>query len=217
MNSSHLAVVSIGIDLRSVSPVIRDQGSRSTCLACSTSDAHAIFHGCEALSAEFLFYHAIQIATVGNLTDGITFDEASRALKQHGQPAEQDWPYSQQQPMPWTPPAVSELWRAVFEHGSANATTQITQLIKSGQPAVLGVKLSTDFLIPSGPHFVIPSHGAGFGGHAVLVVGLGQDVSGQFYFLIRNSWGASWGDSGHAWLATAYLTDKLIGFGSISP
>lgn len=207
--------IRVGVDLRGACQSIRDQGDRATCLACATSDAHAMFHGCAPLSAEFLFFHAIQMATVGNLTDGITFDEAAAALRRKGQPAEQEWPYSPKQPSPWVPPAVTKLWHGGLGLGAADAATLIVHLLKDGQPAVLGVRMSAEFLSPAAPNFVIPAAGAGFGGHAVLVVGLGRDSAGQQHLLIRNSWGNSWGDAGHAWLAVEYLNDKLIGFASV--
>jgi hypothetical protein len=207
--------ISVDVDLRGACQSIRDQGDRATCLACATSDAHAMFHGCAPLSAEFLFFHAIQMATVGNLTDGITFDEAAAALTQKGQPAEQEWPYSTNQPSPWMPPAVTKLWHGSLGLGAANAAMLIGHLLKDGRPAVLGVRISAELLSPAAPDFVIPATGAGFGGHAVLVVGLGHDSAGQQHLLIRNSWGNSWGDAGHAWLAIEYLNDKLIGFASV--
>jgi C1A family cysteine protease len=40
------------------------------------------------------------------------------------------------------------------------------------------------------------------GGHAVVAVG--HDPRGE-RILIRNSWGTSWGDAGHAWLTESYL------------
>lgn len=209
--------IQASIDLRGVCQEIRDQGARATCLACATSDAHAVFHGCPPLSAEFLFFHAIQIAKVGNLTDGITLDEAAAALAQEGQPAEHVWPYSLTQPSPWSPPTATQLWRGNLGHGTANAAAEVVQFLKAGQPVVLGVRISSAFLSPTGPGFAIPASGPGHGGHAVLVVGLGQDVAGDEYLLIRNSWGPFWGDAGHAWLQIDYLNDKLVGFGSICP
>jgi len=37
--------------------------------------------------------------------------------------------------------------------------------------------------------------------HAVAVVGLGTDSDGIDYYIVRNSWGSSWGDNGYVKLA----------------
>ena len=43
--------------------------------------------------------------------------------------------------------------------------------------------------------------------HAVVAVGYGTDAeTGLDYYLIRNSWGAAWGLSGHFWLPYDYIT-----------
>lgn len=209
------SVVTAVIDLRGNFQEVRDQGDRPTCLACATSDAHATFHNSTPLSAEFLFFHAIQVATVGNLTDGITFEEVAVALADKGQPAENEWPYSLTQPNPWTPPTVTKIWRGNLHNGGADTSAAIAQLIMNGQPVILGIRISTAFLSPGQPNFTIPADGDGFGGHAILVVGLGRDPIGQLFFLIRNSWGPSWANGGHAWLSADYLSNKLIGFASV--
>lgn len=207
--------ITVAVDLRGELHAVRDQGDRSTCLACATSDAHSFLHNCVPLSAEFLFYHAIQIAKVGNIADGITFEEAAVALAQKGQPSEHEWPYNKTQPDPWTPPVVTRIWRGNVEHSGTDAAVAITQLINNRQPVILGIKISSAFLSPSKPHFTIQADGDGFGGHAVLVVGHGQDTIGQQFLRIQNSWGASWADEGRAWLSTEYVKDKLIGYASV--
>jgi len=45
------------------------------------------------------------------------------------------------------------------------------------------------------------------GGHAVLAVGY-DDPSSRF--IVRNSWGAAWGDAGYFYLPYAYLTDPNL-------
>lgn len=203
------------IDLRKSCQVVRDQGDRATCLACATSDAHAMHHGCDPLSVEFLFFHAIQLATVGTIYDGITFDEAAAALMQQGQPLEQEWPYSTVPPSPWRPPAITNLWKGKLDHSAVDAIRAIEHLITQGMPVVLGITLSAAFLAPSLPEFKISAAGSGFGGHAVLVVGFGRDEVGEKFFLVRNSWGDTWANGGYAWLAANYLADKLIGFAPV--
>ena len=37
--------------------------------------------------------------------------------------------------------------------------------------------------------------------HAVVAVGYGTDTSYGDYFLVRNSWGTSWGDNGYVKIA----------------
>jgi C1A family cysteine protease len=45
------------------------------------------------------------------------------------------------------------------------------------------------------------------GGHAVLAVG--YDDAHQ-WFIVRNSWGSSWGDNGDGYMPYAYLTNPQL-------
>lgn len=43
-----------------------------------------------------------------------------------------------------------------------------------------------------------PEAGASYsGGHAISCVGWGKSETGEFYWIMKNSWGCGWGDSGY--------------------
>src|SRR6266480_3556407 len=76
--------------------------------------------------------------------------------------------------------------------------------------------ISRSLRLGSQDHSTIPKHhsssqqGTVYANHAVGAVGIGAAIRGEL-ILIRNSWGASWGDQGHAWLDDAFLVEHLIG------
>jgi len=37
--------------------------------------------------------------------------------------------------------------------------------------------------------------------HGMLMIGWGEESDGTFYWLLRNSWGTSWGESGYMKMA----------------
>lgn len=205
------------VDLRSEWDTVRDQGYRNSCLACATSDAHAHGHKRrQPLSAEFLFFHAGQLMPGKNVAAGLTFAVVDQALQAEGQPDEAEWPYTKTQPSPWTPPAVSQRW-----YGSLASTAidirLIIQTLETQRPMVLGVRLTPAFLALMTAPYIIPAAGAGFGGHAVLAIGLADHPTHGSLILVRNSWGAGWGENGCGWLCTDYLNDKLIGYRVVRP
>jgi C1A family cysteine protease len=207
----------IRVDLRGAWAGVRDQGSRSACVACATSDAHAHCHKRDRpLSAEFLFFHAGQLMPAKSVADGLTFTAVNQALQAEGQPDETEWPYASAQPNPWMPPPVSQRW-----HGSLGSTVTgvqaIINTVETQRPVVLGVRLTPEFVGLGTAPYVIPSTGRGFGGHAVLAVGLADHPRHGSLVLVRNSWGANWGDDGCGWLCTGYLTDNLIGYRVVNP
>jgi C1A family cysteine protease len=207
--------IDIQIDLRGSWAAVRDQGKRNSCLACATSDAHTYSHArTRPLSAEFLYYKAVQLMPGAKPENGLTFLAAAQALQDTGQPDERVWPYQKNQPVPWVPPPIKKSWHGTMISGAGVA--EIVASLNARQPVVLGIKLTPGFLSP-GPPYIIKAIGRGAGGHAVLVVGWAKSVQLGQLLLIRNSWGPGWGDLGCAWLATAYLTNNLIGCRTVHP
>lgn len=199
----------IEIDFRPKLGPVRDQGQRLTCLAHATSAAHEWTRSIpNELSAEYLRFFAIGS---GGATD-ISIPEIAGALKAEGQPVEADCPYLAADPSKgWTPAKGL----TVFKRDSAQKKLsfgEVQKLIKNGKAPVLGISLPMSFLKPQDP-WVITTTGATFGLHAIVGVGLGQH-GGSAVVLIRNSWGSTWADGGHAWLSekflNAHLEDALV-------
>jgi hypothetical protein len=202
----------IQIDLRASLGGVRDQGARNSCLSCAASDAHMRRHALtHPLSAEFLYYHAGLLMPGGNGTLGLSFSAVDRALKLEGQPSELECPYQATDPNPWVPPNISQLWHGKLSDGSGQSS-EIVQSLRQGQPVVIAIQLTGDFLGVTSPPYIVHPGGPAFGAHAVLAVGLGVHRTFGNLVLMRNSWGPGWGDSGHAWLAPDYLANNMIGF-----
>ncbi len=170
----------------------------------------------ESLSAEFLFFQAGERMPGRNVDLGLTFEAVDGALQSDGQPMEAEWPYQTTTPIPWIPPSVTKLWYGALID-SRSTVVQIGKALRAHQPVVLGIQLTSEFYAPISKPYIISAKGSGFGGHAVLAVGLGTDPIIGPVLLVRNSWGNRWGFNGHAWLARSYLDDKLIGMRTLEP
>ena len=142
---------------------------------------------------------------------GLTFEAASTALAQDGQPLEKHWPYQPLQPDPasWQPPQHTG---RIYKRGTLDPGIDLGTIaahLTAGRPIVLGLVITASFMrCQSNGLLPALSPDPERGGHAVLAVGHGH-ISGADALLIRNSWGPGWGAEGHAWLTDAYLTKQL--------
>ena len=72
---------------------------------------------------------------------------------------------------------------------------------------MLGIATTDAFYSPA-PPLVISSTGPIRGLHAVVAVGIGMTYTTRC-FLIRNSWGTGWADTGHAWVDEAFIAQQV--------
>lgn len=213
-----MSSIDVLADLRDTLGPVRDQGRRQSCLACAASDAHSAVHLLpHPLSPEYLFFYAATFMPGGQYSNGLTFEATHSALVDFGQPHEEEWPYERVHPNPWIAPVATKVWRGQLEIDYAATAKTIASHVQAGAPVILAVRLNSAFYKVGKPDFIVSPNGPGVAGHAVVVAGLGKDSTNNELFLIRNSWGTDWGLSGHAWLPSEYLTDKLIGFSAIIP
>ncbi len=205
------------VDLRSKCPPVYDQGQLGSC----TANAIAAAYEFDLLkqnrtdytpSRLFIYYNeraiegTISSDSGGHLRDGI------KSVANTGVCHENDWPYNVKQfaKKPPQKPAYAnaDSCKASSYESIGQNTTQMKTCLASGYPFVFGFVVYDAFesaeVAKSGV-LNMPAQGEGqVGGHAVLAVGYNDK---QQRFIVRNSWGASWGQKGYFTMPYAYMVD----------
>lgn len=208
--------ITVKKDLRHLFGPARDQQQRPTCLAFAASDSHAALRGAwNPLSPEYAFFHAQKRAGRGPDAGALLLPMLD-TLRHDGQPPETGWPYLPALPADlahWQPPAgVAPLFRRAGETGAATIDTIIAELDRDQSVLVL-MRLSRSFDWIAADHIVDPGpreQPEYLRRHAVVAVGHGEAKS-QRVILVRNSWGAAWGDRGYGWLTEKFLAPRIFG------
>lgn len=157
--------------------------------------------------------------------DGAYLRDAMKAMVLFGIPPEKYWPYDiarfNDEPGSFCY-AFAQNYQAIkyyrLDPAGASPTDRLAAIRKSlaaALPAMFGFSVYSSIPPPGDGKGEIPFPAAGDnleGGHAVLAVGyddhkmIGRDKGA---LLIRNSWGATWGEHGYGWLPYAYVEHGL--------
>lgn len=198
----------------------RHQGMRSTCLACAASDVHASERKAAPLSAEYLFYHAAQRQLPVPHEHGLYLDSVIKALAAEGQCLEQHYPYDEKLgiaaalPVPPAPFPHRTFLAQVSETADA-----IPSMLDAGATPILISNITRQFQYASQANDLIEFNAADpqVGMHAIVAVGFGTSKANKNYIKVRNSWGARWGNHGHAWLSEEYVRKHIAQVATLKP
>lgn len=227
------------MDLRSKCPPVFDQGQLGSCTANAGVAARMMRDGISTtLSRLYLYYEERALEGTTGEDAGATMRSICKALHKSGVCPEAAWPYDAgkyaDKPSDAATDAAGTYKIAVyktFSNDGVDDVTQIKQYIATNnRPVLLGMEvyesMESDAVAKSG---IVPMPGKNeslLGGHAVLAVGyddefnygttcigsilgalVGSSTKGAF--LVRNSWGADWGQEGYFWLPYAYVQKGL--------
>ena len=89
--------------------------------------------------------------------------------------------------------------------------SNVFSALNTEQAALLVTRITEQFYSPTTDHIIktIPND-RDAANHAVVAVGYGKNGT-DVLVLVRNSWGKSWADNGHAWITKDYLANCLLG------
>ncbi|KHK02695.1 C1 family peptidase [Desulfovibrio sp. TomC] len=151
----------------------------------------------------------------GNCANGGYASTASTYLKTTGTARETCYPYTNTDGTCGTAcanwqiaPYKTTNWSYANTTFPATAALLKTAVSTKG-PVVARMVVYSDFYNYTGGVYTKVS-GQNMGGHFVLVVGWDDRTSA---FLVKNSWGTSWGESGYFWIAYSELASVDVRFG----
>jgi hypothetical protein len=196
------------------------QGMRPTCLAFALSDLNRHANNVEpTLSAEYLYRSAAKRMPAWQAGHGLYLAPAIEAVAKPGQPTALACPYAADEPteqppslphLPVVPTDASKLYVSPVQAVDVDSATLRVELL-SGNPVGLILKLTESFYKPvrgtiDFSHKVLDGlH------HAVVAIGLGtHGATHKPHVLIRNTWGADWGNAGNAWLPFDYVDSHAV-------
>lgn len=212
------------VDHRPNQSLIKDQGSRGTCVShAALALAEAFGHIPDDLSEQYTHFKFNQfLGRPQNEDRGLrTTDAAPFLARNDGRVClEAEWPYISRQSTinsqvangVYGPPADAAnnqtygygAYKIITDNGltgeSIKNTRYLEALLFKGYDIVIGTYVSWDDTDNDGIlEPVLDSNGdpVGRGGHAMVVVG--YDRTNQ-YFIVKNSWGTGWGNNGYGYL-----------------
>jgi C1A family cysteine protease len=204
------------VDLRASMPNVYDQGSLNSCTAHIIAAAIEFERKKQKLpdfipSRLFLYYLERALENTVLSDCGSTIRSGLKAVNKNGVCSEMVWPYRIEQfatsPIPWSYTEGMTDKSLVYMRlpQSLNA---MKACLASGYAFTVGITIYESFesdTVAITGTIPMPSYSENFlGGHAVLCCGY-DDVHSQW--ILRNSWGTSWGMTGYFTLPYAYLLE----------
>jgi len=203
----------ITVDLRSKFPPCYDQGDLGSCTANALCGLMQYDDPLLQGSRLFVYYNERVLEHDVSQDDGATLADGVTTLRRYGVCEESLWPYvtSNFATKPTTACYTAALAHTALQvKNIPNTLLAMRTALLNGYPFVFGISVYQSFEsdavaatgmvpMPGGRHDPL------LGGHALVCVGFNDTTQ---RFIVRNSWGTSWGDHGYCYIPYAYLTNS---------
>lgn len=208
-------------DMRPRMPPVYDQGNLGSCTANATDGAYEYNEIIEnhpnpafLPSRLFTYYNSRLIDGDPQVDGGSYCRTAVKTLSQYGACHEALWPYVEAEVLVAPPQAAytdALSWRvASYQKVAQDLNTLKYALSITGKPIVFGFQVYSSFVtaaVAATGQVPVPNTRREqlLGGHATLLVGYTSTA-----FIVRNSWGVSWGAHGYFYMPFAYVTNPSL-------
>lgn len=206
------------VDLRADAGLVRipilNQGKVSSCTAeaLAVSLGFAMGKNFEAdLAASPMFIYYLERYLEGDVyaDQGAQIRTGAKVLSRYGACLEKTWPFLPSKL--YTKPSQQAFTEALTNRATEyrrvnNDLDSVRSALAEGFPVVFGFIVYPSFesdQVKKTGKAVMPRRGERpLGGHAVLAVGYDDQAA---CLIVRNSWGATWGDAGHFYLPYGFV------------
>jgi hypothetical protein len=201
------------VDLRSKFGPIRNQGNEGSCTGFSTVAAWDYDDPTYSGSPQFQYYNSRLLQGTTSTDSGSTISTAVRALATYGLCQETTWPYTEKFTLKPSTAAYTEgaAHKAVTYSHVTQTQASMKACLISGFPFVFGFIVYQSFEYPVVTNtgmMPMPKPGEQIlGGHAVVCCGYEDSIQ---CWIIRNSWGPTWGAAGYFYMPYAYLDNTTL-------
>jgi C1A family cysteine protease len=181
---------------------IKDQGQCGSCWAFGSTEC---VEGCVAKATGTLISLSEQemvdcVTSCYGCSGGLALYVFNWIIQKGGICTEKDYPYVAKQQTCKSCTAVATIGSAT-QSASQDETALKNNCYTYG-PISVSIYVMNDFFSYTSGVYYNPSCPTTSHNHAVLVVGYGHDnASGMDYWIVKNSWGPSWGLAGYVWMA----------------
>jgi len=212
------AVLPPSVDLRPICSPVENQGQLGSCTANALAGALEFLERKDNikfvdLSRLFIYYDERAIEHTVKSDSGAQIRDGVKTLAKQGVCPEKEWPYN---PAKFAVKPSAKCYADALQHQITSyhrilTLDEMRNCLAAGFPFVFGFTVYESFesqQVAQSGVLNMPQPGEKvLGGHAVVAVGYNDS---EKRFVIRNSWGTSWGQQGYFTMPYDYLTNRNL-------